>query len=464
MAVPTQTEPLRLLVVDDETGMREMLEMLLVGRGHHVTLCESGERALEALSGNTFDLVLTDVKMPNMSGLDLLARIQENRLPIEVVMMSAYADVDAAILAMQMGAADYVSKPFKADEVILKIQLAYERQKLVNEQEELRAENHRLRMQQREEQLDGFVTNASTMHNVVTQLTKVADYKSTVLLLGESGTGKELLARALHTRSGRAGVFVPINCGAIPEMLLESELFGHVKGAFTDASRDKIGLAKEAHDGTLFLDEIAELPLALQVKLLRFLQEGEIRPVGATQSSAVDVRVVAATSRNLSKMVDKGSFREDLYYRLNVIQIDVPPLRERKEDIPRLVDHFLRLYAKPCGHENPKMTRDAMQAMMDYPWPGNVRELENVVERTLVLMDSDLIDRGALPEHFHPSGTTNPKGLPDTLSIKVASRALEIQLIEQALAKTNGNRTHAAKILEISHRALLYKIKNYGIS
>ena len=331
------TEPaspaLRILVVDDEPGMREMLEMLLTGRGHRVTLCASGEEALVELSKETYELVLTDIKMPGMNGVELLRRIQENGLPLSVIMMSAFVDIDTAIEAMHIGAADYVSKPFKADEVILKIRLAIERQRMLSEQEELKAENKRLRLQSKPV-IDGFVTNATSMEKVVSLLTKVADYKSTVLLIGESGTGKELLAKAVHRLSNRTGQFVPINCGAIPEPLLESELFGHVQGAFTDARRDKIGLVQEADEGTLFLDEIAELPLTLQVKLLRFLQEGEIRRVGDNRPRQVQVRVVAATSANLSKMVEAGTFREDLYYRLNVVQIDVPPLRQRKEDIP----------------------------------------------------------------------------------------------------------------------------------
>ncbi len=462
------TEPtspsLRILVVDDEPGMREMLEMLLSGRGHQVSLCASGQEALLQLSEQNFDLVLTDVRMPGMSGVELLERIQNNALPLSVIMMSAFVDIDTAIQAMHMGAADYVSKPFKADEVILKIRLAYERQRILSEQEELKAENKRLRMQQSKPAIDGFVTNATSMEKVVTVLTKVADYKSTVLLVGESGTGKELLAKAVHNLSGRAGQFVPINCGAIPEALLESELFGHVQGAFTDASRDKTGLVQEANEGTLFLDEIAELPLALQVKLLRFLQEGEIRRIGDNRSRKVQVRVVAATSADLTQMVKSGTFREDLYYRLNVVQIDVPPLRQRKEDIPRLTQHFLQLYGAELNQADAQITQDALQAMMAYAWPGNVRELENVIERSLVLCENGWIEKESLPKQIKDAQETRLSGLPDTRSIKVASRALEIELIKRALEETNGNRTHAAKILEISHRALLYKIKDYGIT
>ena len=464
MTTEALSPSLHILVVDDEPGMREMLEMLLVGRGHTVYLCDSGEQALLQLSEQSYDLVLTDVKMPGMSGIELLKRIQENGLPLSVIMMSAFVDVDTAIAAMHMGAAEYVSKPFKADEVLLKIRLAYERQHLLNQKEELEAENQRLKKEQGVAAIDGFVTNAASMEKVVGLLTKVADYKSTVLLMGESGTGKELLAKALHRLSKRSGQFVAINCGAIPETLLESELFGHVQGAFTDASRDKIGLVQEADAGTLFLDEIAELPLALQVKLLRFLQEGEIRRVGDTRSRAVNVRVVAATSADLAQMVEKATFREDLYYRLNVVQIDVPPLRQRKEDIPRLTEHFLKLYADNLGHPEAKITRDALQALMGYRWPGNVRELENVVERSLVLSENGWIEKESLPKQITEPQKSSLSGLPDTLSIKVAGRALEIQLIKRALEQTQGNRTHAAKILEISHRSLLYKIKEYKIS
>jgi|MDSW01.1.fsa_nt_gb two-component system response regulator AtoC len=464
MTTETSSPSLQILVVDDEPGMREMLEMLLSGRGHEVTLCASGEQALLKLSEHAFDLVLTDVKMPGMTGVELLERIQENGLPLSVIMMSAFVDIDTAIQAMHMGAADYVSKPFKADEVVLKIRLAYERQRILHEQEELKAENKRLRLQQSKPTIDGFVTNASSMEKVVTLLTKVADYKSTVLLLGESGTGKELLAKAVHHLSNRSGQFVPINCGAIPEPLLESELFGHVQGAFTDASRDKTGLVQEADEGTLFLDEIAELPLSLQVKLLRFLQEGEIRRVGDNRPRKVQVRVVAATSADLTKMVEAGTFREDLYYRLNVVQIDVPPLRQRKEDIPRLTQHFLQLYGAELGQPEAQITQDALQALITYSWPGNVRELENTIERALVLCDNGWIEKESLPAQVTDAKDRRLSGLPDTLSIKVASRALEIELIKRALEQTDGNRTHAAKILEISHRALLYKMKDYGIS
>ena len=464
MSTEPDSPSLRILVVDDEPGMREMLDILLTGRGHSATLCSSGQEALLQLSEHTYDIVLTDIKMPGMTGVELLSRIQENQLPLSVIMMSAFVDIDTAIEAMHMGAGDYVSKPFKADEVILKIRLAYERQRILSEQEELKAENKRLRMEHSKPAIDGFVTNASSMEKVVGLLTKVADYKSTVLLIGESGTGKELLAKAVHQLSGRSGQFVPINCGAIPEPLLESELFGHVQGAFTDASRDKIGLVQEAHEGTLFLDEIAELPLPLQVKLLRFLQEGEIRRVGDNHPKKVHVRVVAATSANLTQMVEAGTFREDLYYRLNVVQIDVPPLRQRKEDIPRLAQHFLKIYGAELGQKDAQMTQDALQALMAYPWPGNVRELENTIERSLVLSENGWIEKDSLPTQITEAAKRRLSGLPDTLSIKVASRALEIELIKRALEQTNGNRTHAAKVLEISHRALLYKLKDYGIS
>jgi two-component system response regulator AtoC len=457
----------RILVVDDEEGMRHMLGMMLSRQGYHVHDAASGQMALEQLRQGNVDIVLADVRMPGLDGLGLLQQIHTSRYPVTVIMMSAFVELDTAISALKMGASDYVSKPFKVDEVLLKIRMAEERQRLEDEREQLRLENARLRGAQAEEAVPaGMVGKSPRLREVLGTIRKVADYKSTVLLLGESGTGKELVARALHDSSVRAkGPFVPINCGAIPETLLESELFGHVKGAFTDASRNKRGLVEEAEHGTLFLDEIAELPVALQVKLLRFLQEDEIRRVGDTKGLTVDVRVVAATSRDLTAMVQAGTFREDLFYRLNVLQLRIPPLRERKEDIPLLVDHFLAKYATRLKRGGMSLSREALRALLDYGWPGNIRELENTIERAMVLSDSDQIGVDSLPEKLSrdkPAGDAPLLG--DDLSIKKAVRTIERELIRRSLERTGGNRTRAAELLEISHRALLYKIKEYGLS
>jgi two-component system response regulator AtoC len=454
------------LVADDEEGMRHMLKMLLSRNGYAVSEAEDGSRALEVLAEGHVDLMLCDVRMPELDGLGVLRRVHDSRIPVSVIMMSAFVDLDAAIEALKMGAADYVSKPFRPDEVLLKIRMAEERTRLQEERERLRTENARLKGETSPSELPrGIVGKSKRLADVLATVGKVADYKSTVLLLGESGTGKELVARALHERSKRLEQpFVPINCGAIPESLLESELFGHVKGAFTDASRNKKGLIEEADGGTLFLDEIGELPVQLQVKLLRFLQEDEIRRVGDTKGTLVDVRVLAATARDLTEMVKTGTFREDLYYRLNVLQLRIPPLRERRDDIPLLVEHFLDKYGTRLGRHDMSISREALKALMDYGWPGNIRELENTVERAMVLSDSLHIEVESLPEKItEPRETALFPFFGDDLSIKRAVRTIERELIRRSLEKTGGNRTRAAELVEISHRALLYKIKEYGL-
>lgn len=444
-----------------------MVTLMLERHGFRVSAVANGREALERLSDGDIDIVLSDMRMPELDGLGLLARLRETKSPVTVIMMSAFVELDAAIEALKMGAADYVSKPFKPDEVLLKIRMALERQRLTDEGERLRAENARLRGAPAEGALaPGIVGKSKALATVFNTVRKVADYKSTVLLLGESGTGKELIARALHDRSVRAkGPFVPVNCGAIPETLLESELFGHAKGAFTDATRSKRGIIEEASGGTLFLDEIGELPLALQVKLLRFLQEDEIRRVGENKGVEVDVRVVAATSRDLEGMVRDGSFREDLFYRLNVLLVTVPPLRDRKDDIPLLVEHFLVRYGERLGRHGMTLSREALRVLMDYNWPGNVRELENTIERAMVLADGERIEAEGLPERLRERAVAAAPGFAfgDDLSIKRAVESIERQLITRALEKTGGNRTHAAELLDISHRALLYKIKEYGL-
>jgi two-component system response regulator AtoC len=334
------------------------------------------------------------------------------------------------------------------------------------ERESLRRENRALKEAMRKEQtFHGILGKSEAINKVFSIIGKVADYKTTVLIQGESGTGKELVARALHTGSSRKNKpFIPLNCGAIPETLLESELFGHKRGAFTDAHADKKGLFAEADQGTLFLDEIGELPLALQVKLLRVLQEGRIRPVGATRDQAVDVRVVAATVRDLRREVDEKRFRDDLYYRLNVLQINVPPLRDRRDDILLLVEHFIERNNGRLGTKMRELDPHARKLLLNYPWPGNVRELENTVERAVVLSEGDIMTVADLPERMRaPADPVAASLSTGELSIKKTARFMEETLIQRALEKTGGNRTAASKLLEISHRALLYKIKDYGI-
>ena len=453
----------RILIADDEESMRHLLSIFLRDHGYEVRAVANGEEALKELAAHDYDLILSDVRMPRMDGLALLREVQRREPELTFIVMSAYGTHDTALEAMKAGAYDYVSKPFKPDEVLLVLNKAEERQRLWRENRRLRTELAA------EYRFDNLVGAAPPMVEMMKQLRKVAPIKTTVLLGGESGTGKELVARALHELSPRAAMpFVAVNCGAIPAELMESELFGHVKGAFTDASRDKKGLATEADGGTLFLDEIGELPLQLQVKLLRFLQEEEVRPVGDTRSERVDVRVVAATVRDLPAAVKAGQFREDLYYRLDVVGIRLPPLRERASDIPALAAHFLARYARlRPGASIEGISDEAMAALTAYRWPGNVRELEHAIERAAVLCEGPVIREQDLPEVVRGGPTPVPPALslPEaTLSIKRATRAVEEQLIRKALAQTDGNRTRAAELLELSYRALLYKIKEYGIS
>jgi two-component system response regulator AtoC len=397
--------------------------------------------------------------MSGMTGLELCAELKARASLATVILMSAYGSVDLAIEAMKAGAYDYISKPFKQDEVLLALTKAEER-------ESLRRENRALKEAMRKEQtFQGILGKSDAINKVFSTIGKVADYKTTVLIQGESGTGKELVARALHSGGSRKNKpFIPINCGAIPETLLESELFGHKRGAFTDAHADKKGLFAMAHQGTLFLDEIGELPLTLQVKLLRVLQEGRVRPLGATRDQEVDVRVIAATVRDLRREVEENRFREDLYYRLNVLQLNVPPLRDRRDDIMLLVEHFIERNNSRLGTKIRDVDQRARKLLLNHPWPGNVRELENTIERAVVLTEGDTITADDLPERMRePADPVAVSLSTGELSIKKTARFMEETLIRRALQKTGGNRTAASKVLEISHRALLYKIKDYGI-
>lgn len=449
----------RVLVVDDEENIRLVLRTLLKKHEYQVETAESAESALEQLERFDPDFVLADVRMSGMTGIELCAELKARSSLATVILMSAYGSVDLAIDAMKAGAYDYISKPFKQDEVLLALTKAEER-------ESLRRENRALKEAIRKEQtFHGILGKSEAIEKVFATIGKVADYKTTVLIQGESGTGKELVARALHDGSPRKNKpFVPLNCGAIPETLLESELFGHKRGAFTDAHADKKGLFAEAHQGTLFLDEIGELPLALQVKLLRVLQEGRMRPLGTAQDQEVDVRVIAATVRDLRREVEENRFREDLFYRLNVLQINVPPLRDRRDDIMLLVEHFIERNNLRLGTKIRDIDQRTRKLLLNYPWPGNVRELENTIERAVVLAEGDTITVLDLPERLRePADPVAASLSTGELSIKKTSRFMEETLIRRALEKTGGNRTSASKLLEISHRALLYKIKDYGI-
>ncbi|MEC7523907.1 MAG: sigma-54 dependent transcriptional regulator [Myxococcota bacterium] len=448
----------RVLVVDDEENIRLVLRTMLKKHGYEVAVASSGEMALDEIDDVAPDFVLADVRMGGMTGIELTQKLTEKGVDATVIVMSAFGSVDLALEAMKAGAYDYVSKPFKQDEVLLALRKAEER-------ESLKRENRELKAQMREQaSFAGMIGRSDPMQKVFRTVEKAAAYTTTVLIQGESGTGKELIARALHERGARKdATFVAINCGAIPEQLIESELFGHKRGAFTDASADKPGLFEEADGGTLFLDEIGELPLATQVKLLRVLQEGTLRRLGETKDREVDVRVVAATVRDLREEVDEGRFREDLFYRLNVLPLHVPPLRERKGDLPLLTDAFLERNNARLGTRIRGVDAKARKLMLAYHWPGNVRELENVIERAMVLADGDVLGEVDLPERLREPDPVQAILATGELSIKKTQRYMEETLIRKALDKTEGNRTAASKLLEISHRALLYKIKDFGI-
>ncbi|HTV17554.1 MAG TPA: sigma-54 dependent transcriptional regulator [Polyangiaceae bacterium] len=450
----------RVLVVDDEENIRLVLRTLLKRHGYEVETAPGGEEAVGLVESFGPDVVITDVRMPRMGGMDLLGTLRAKGNDATVIVMSAYGNLDQAIDAIKAGAYDYIQKPFKPDEVVLALRKA-------EESESLRRENRVLREEiRREHRFEDILAKSAVMQGVFRTIAKIANYKTTVLITGESGVGKELVARALHTRSSRAGEpFIVVNCGAIPENLLESELFGHKKGAFTDAVHDRSGLFAEADAGTLFLDEIGELPLGLQVKLLRVLEDGKIRKLGETKDVAVDVRIVAATHRDLLKETQKGRFREDLFYRLNVLPIVVPPLRERREDIPVLIEHFMARNNARLGTSINGLDSEARRLLYEHPWPGNVRELENTIERAMVLCESDKLMPSDLPERIREAQNPVQMQLASgELSVKKTTRIIEEILIRRALQKTKGNRTRAAEVLEISHRALLYKIKDYKIT
>jgi two-component system response regulator AtoC len=449
----------RILLIDDEENFRHMLSVILKKRGYDVETASNGVDGLKKIDGGSYDTVLCDIRMPQMDGLEFLKEAQKTGAEATIIMMSAYGTLDTAIEAMKLGAYDYISKPFKPDEIILTLKKAEER-------ERLRRENLFLKQEvQKEYSFENIISKNERMRQIFDTIRKVAKYKSTILIEGESGTGKELVAKAIHFNSDRSSnPFIPVNCGAIPENLLESELFGHTKGSFTNAVRTKKGLFEEADGGTMFLDEIGELPLQLQVKLLRVLQDGEIRRIGDSRPITIDVRIIAATIKDLDKEVKERKFRDDLFYRLNVLPMKIPPLRERKEDIPLLVDHFIGKYSRELNKPIEGIIPEALNCLLNFTWNGNVRELENVIERAIVLTESNMIQVENLPAEIQNAKEESRLSLlNDELSIKKASRYLEIDLIKKALQKTKGNHTHAAKLLEISHRALLYKIKEYGI-
>lgn len=453
----------KLLIIDDEENMRHMLQALLSRSGYEVHVAKDGLEGLAAVQSDTFHFVLCDVRMPALSGMEFLERAEPYLADTTVIMMSAYGTVDLALEAMKKGAYDYISKPFKSDEVLLTLRKAEEREALRTENVRLKKELEYLKPE------DGFgamLGSSGEMVDLFNMARKIAAYTTTVLITGESGTGKELLARGIHLASPRKDKeFLAVNCGSIPEHLLESELFGYVKGAFTGADKDRRGIFVEADGGTLFLDEIGELLLNMQVKILRVLQEGEVKPIGANHPLKVDVRILAATSRDVAEAVRLGRFREDLLYRLNVLHLHIPPLRSRKNDIPHLCAHFIKKVNSKAGRKVDEISMPAMQILMHHAWPGNVRELENVIERAVILAESRSIMPADLPEsvrQVHEAGE-ELEDSEESLSIKTATARIEARMIRRAMQKTAGNKSRAAELLEMSYPSLLAKIKKYGI-
>ena len=452
----------RLLIIDDEENMRHMLSSLLNKSGYRVDTAFDGADALEMVDQTLYDFILCDLKMPNMNGMEFFETARDKLWATTVIMMSAYGSIDTAVEAMKKGAYDFISKPFKPDEVLLTLKKAEERESLKRENLWLK---ERIRKIQENYSFGNMVAKSNAMLDVFKLAEKVAQYNTTVLIYGNSGTGKELIARGIHFAGQRAKKsLVPVNCGSIPENLLESELFGYKKGAFTGADRDKKGLFEEADGGTIFLDEIGELPMSLQVKLLRVLQENEIRAVGDSKTKKIDVRVIAATAKQLEDEVNKGRFREDLFFRLNVLPIKLPSLSSRPEDIPLLCHHFIDRFNISLEKGIKGITPAAMSLLLKHSWPGNVRELENMIERALVLAENTIL----LPENFPPeigaeSDTDKMDDLFEGYSLKAARKILEKKLITRSLKATAGNRTKAARMLEISHPSLLSKIKAYNI-
>ncbi|MBI3695822.1 MAG: sigma-54-dependent Fis family transcriptional regulator [Acidobacteria bacterium] len=445
--------PKRLLVVEDEPNMLRVLELQLAGAGFAVEKAATAEQALPILERGGLDLVLTDLKLPGMDGLALLARIRGMDPSLPVVMMTAFGTVETAVQAMKAGASDYVLKPFSLDDLMLTIDK-------VLELHALRSENRRLKDELgRKYQFDNIIGRSAGMQDVFAAVSRVAPTRATVLLAGESGIGKDLIARAIHHHSPRRErPFVKINCSALPENLMESELFGYEKGAFTGAAGPRMGKFEQADGGTVFLDEIGDVPPPVQVKLLRVLQEREFERLGSNKTLRVDVRVIAATNQDLRAALEQGAFSEDLYYRLNVVPINIPPLRERKEDIPFLVDHFLAKYAEETGGRVKSVTPSALDRLVSCHWPGNVRELENIIQRAMVLSPGPALDASDIQLDTAPRSESAPF-LPEGITLDQYER----ELIREALRRAGGNKSQAARLLGLTRNALRYRLTQMGM-
>jgi two-component system NtrC family response regulator len=451
-------KPKSILVVDDDESLRRVTQLQLEEAGHHVLAASNGTEALALIEADPPALVITDLKMPDLSGLELLHRIRGSRPEITIVMITAFGTVQTAVEAMKAGAYDYITKPIDFEELVLVVNRAMERQRLVEEVHTLRTSLDR------KYGFESIIGQSKILLQVLEMASRVAQRDSTVLIRGETGTGKELLAKAIHQNSRRKNQpFVTINCGAIPKDLLESELFGHAKGSFTGAFAPKRGKVETADGGTLFLDEIGELPPELQVKLLRLIQQGEVEKVGATSPETVDVRIIAATHRNLENLIEDGAFREDLYYRLAVIPLELPPLRERLEDVSELVQHLFLKAKKKHDVANLRLPSALVSRFCGYRWPGNVRELENVIERLVVLSDGEEIRFDDLPE-FLRTDRPETEGLRLELPAHgISLEAVEKELIDKALQKFDWNQTKAAHFLDISRRTLIYRMEKHAI-
>ncbi|ASD64105.1 sigma-54-dependent transcriptional regulator [Bdellovibrio bacteriovorus] len=454
----------RILVVDDEESIREFLEIMLKKEGYEITLAEDGQKAKDLLTKKTFDMIISDLQMPHVTGIELLKHVKESYPDTVFMLITAFGTTETAVEAMKMGAYDYLTKPFKIDEVRLNIQNALRSRNLEVENRSLKKELVK------EYSFQNMVGNSPAMHAIYDMVKRVSQTPTNVLITGESGTGKEVVAKAIHYNGPlKDRPFVTVNCGAIPENLMESEMFGHKKGSFTGAVADKAGLFEVADGGTLFLDEVGELPLTIQVKLLRAIQERVIRRVGATEDMKVDVRIIAATNRNLEEMVQKGGFRQDLFYRLNVINIKTPGLRDRRDDIPLLANHFLKKYNERLNKNIGAISADAMEILKKYDYPGNVRELENMIERTVALEGGATI----LPESLPPMvNTSSGRKMASSNEIEIGDDGVDLdkvmgqiekELLIKAIHSAGGVKKRAAKLLHISFRSMRYRIEKYNL-
>ncbi|MCK4764089.1 MAG: sigma-54-dependent Fis family transcriptional regulator [Candidatus Aminicenantes bacterium] len=456
----------RILVVDDDASVRDMLSIVLKRAGYDVVCAESGESALNTLKKESFELVISDIKMPGVSGIELLKKIKSIDAELPVIMITAFASANDAVEAMKLGAADYITKPFNIDELKLIIERSLYRKSIEKENIELKS-----RLTEKEK-FENIVGHNHKMLKIFDLIATISQTDSTVLVSGESGTGKELIARAIHNKSGRAGKeFISINCGALPENLLESELFGHIKGAFTDAYKDKIGLFEVSHKGTLFLDEIGEMSQKMQVKLLRAIQERKIRRVGGNDEIEIDVRIISATNKDLMEEMKKNEFRSDLFYRLNVISIRIPPLRERKDDIPLLVQYFLKTFNKRFNKNIEGFEKEALDAFYNYSWPGNIREVENFVERAVALEKNRYIGLNSLPTELIYNIAEQDVSAGDLDSLLIDGNFdfnryiddISKKVIVKALELNNFNMKNAAKMLKIQYRAFRYNIEKFNL-